>query len=96
MDCELSTLESWLTSSWRRPQGVDFLGGVEVVEIIKATNDELEYIVAPKHVATRGDTLNCMSIRCVELIGSGTIDGQHHLAYGRCPESHLGTSSWTG
>jgi hypothetical protein len=37
------------------------VGGVEVVEIIKATNDELEYIVAPKHVATRGDTLNCMS-----------------------------------
>jgi len=35
------------------------LGGVEVVEIIKATNDELEYIVAPKHIYTRGDTLNC-------------------------------------
>ena len=53
-----------LINSWRRPQGVDFLGGVEVVEIIKATNDELEYIVAPKHVATRGDTLNCMSHMC--------------------------------
>ena len=33
-----------------------------MVEVIKATNDELEYIVAPKHVATRGDTLNCESL----------------------------------
>ena len=36
------------------------MGGVEVVEVIKATKEELEYIIAPKHVATRGDTLNCM------------------------------------
>jgi hypothetical protein len=49
-----------LTCRWRRPVGEDFLGGVEIVEIIKATDEELEYIVAPKHVATRGDTLNCM------------------------------------
>ncbi|KAK8853024.1 hypothetical protein IAR55_003725 [Kwoniella newhampshirensis] len=41
------------------PVGQTFLGGVEVVEVLKETDSELEVIVAPKHVASRGDTLNC-------------------------------------
>lgn len=45
--------------SWRRPTGCNFIGGVEVVEVLRETNEEVEYIVAPRHVANRGDTLNC-------------------------------------
>ena len=48
-------------SRWRHPVGQTMLPGVEVVEILKSTNDELEYIVAPRHVERRGDTLNCQS-----------------------------------
>ncbi|KAL7424945.1 hypothetical protein Q5752_000632 [Cryptotrichosporon argae] len=43
---------------WRKPVGATFIGGVEVVEILEASKDALEYIVAPRHVASRGDTLN--------------------------------------
>jgi hypothetical protein len=46
---------------WKRPIGSDFNGAVEVVEVLTETNDELEFIAAPKHIATRGDTLNCKS-----------------------------------
>ncbi|BEJ15127.1 hypothetical protein CspHIS471_0408940 [Cutaneotrichosporon sp. HIS471] len=43
---------------WRRPTGVDFVGGVEVVEVLQENKDGVEFIVAPRHVANRGDTLN--------------------------------------
>ncbi|GMK57125.1 hypothetical protein CspeluHIS016_0309650 [Cutaneotrichosporon spelunceum] len=43
---------------WRRPTGVDYVGGVEVVEVLQESKDGVEFIVAPKHVASRGDTLN--------------------------------------
>lgn len=48
--------------SWRRPTGVSFVGGVEVVEVLRESKDGVEFIVAPRHVANRGDTLNSESI----------------------------------
>jgi len=48
-----------LTPRWRRPLGEVFNGAVEVVEVLSETVDELSVICAPRHVATRGDTLNC-------------------------------------
>jgi hypothetical protein len=47
---------------WRRPVGEDFNGGVEVVEILEANDKELEFIVAPRHIGRRGDTLNSAHI----------------------------------
>ena len=44
---------------WRRPVGETFLGAVEVVEVLQESKDGVKVICAPKHVATRGDTLNC-------------------------------------
>ena len=44
---------------WRRPTGGRYLSGVEVVEVLTETDNELEYTVSPKHIAHRGDTLNC-------------------------------------
>lgn len=47
---------------WHRPQGHDFSGGVEVVDVLNdGKNGELDLLVATKHVASRGDTLNGMS-----------------------------------
>ncbi|WRT64223.1 uncharacterized protein IL334_001152 [Kwoniella shivajii] len=43
---------------WNRPVGQTFLGGVEVIETLKETDKELEVLVSPKHIASRGDTLN--------------------------------------
>ena len=45
---------------WCKPAGQDFRGGVEVVDILNdgKKNGELEYLVATKHIASRGDTLN--------------------------------------
>lgn len=44
---------------WHKPQGHDFRGGVEVVDVLNdGKNGELDYLVATKHVAGRGDTLN--------------------------------------
>ena len=43
---------------WKRPTGSEFNGGVEVVDVLIETKDELEFLVAPRHVATRGATLN--------------------------------------
>lgn len=43
---------------WERPTGSIFQGGVDVVEVLNAKDDGLEYMVATKPVVTRGDTLN--------------------------------------
>lgn len=56
MSCHL--VAPALTDSWRRPTGVNYVGGVEVVEVLKETAKGVEFIVAPKHIASRGDTLN--------------------------------------
>jgi hypothetical protein len=51
---------------WHRPYGHEFSGGVEVVDILNdgSTNGELDYLVATRHVAGRGDTLNGESSAC--------------------------------
>ncbi|TXT04232.1 hypothetical protein VHUM_04230 [Vanrija humicola] len=43
---------------WRRPTGVQFQGGVEVVEVLQHNGRGIEALVATRHVASRGDTLN--------------------------------------
>lgn len=63
LDNPLHPLESSMKFTdglWHRPYGHEFSGGVEVVDILNdgAKNGELEYLVATRHVAGRGDTLN--------------------------------------
>ncbi|RSH95008.1 hypothetical protein EHS25_000093 [Saitozyma podzolica] len=43
---------------WHRPTGQVFAGSVEVADILRADNEGLEYLVAPKPINSRGDTLN--------------------------------------
>jgi hypothetical protein len=74
------TSSSGADCRWRRPTGETFIGGVEVVELITKTNDELDFIVAPKHVASRGDTLNCKHLTS-RADGSPAPERQHHFAH---------------
>ncbi|KAG9023526.1 hypothetical protein FRB95_012978 [Tulasnella sp. JGI-2019a] len=43
---------------WLKANGVAFSGGVEVVNAVLPKKDEVELMVATRHIATRGDTLN--------------------------------------
>lgn len=56
---------------WHRPHGHAFSGGIEVVDILNdgSKNGELDYLVATRHVAGRGDTLNGMSEFMVQGMG---------------------------
>lgn len=37
---------------------MQFQGGVEVVEVLKANEEGIETLVATRHIGSRGDTLN--------------------------------------
>ncbi|WWD19436.1 hypothetical protein CI109_103896 [Kwoniella shandongensis] len=64
---------------WQRPIGETFLGGVEVVEVLKETDTELEVIVAPKHVATRAALLTVNISSPIDDVLKVRID--HHTLF---------------
>lgn len=76
---------------WRRPTGGRYLGGVEVVEVLVETDQELDYTVAPKHIAHRGDTLNCALLNVnvtspMDDVIKITLE-HHKVSHGRVSEA---------
>lgn len=43
---------------WIKRQGVDFRGGVEVAEILQKDDAGVDFLVACRHVANKGDSMD--------------------------------------